>query len=647
MTLQKLNIIILLLWTVSGSLAQLFSWPWLDLLFTLLTMIVMFIMAGISLYYVLFYKHQLVVHDPPLLASVGLIVSIFIVPLLLFLADIFLPLHHTRLLALVYITLLLLPLGRSPLPFLLPDCNWRQLRIQHLFHPIILACGLILFVQLFLLNQYIFLPGLDAYTWLMTYDTNLSHQLYDLSAGINRTLFSTLVAIISRLAHASLFSIFKYYLPLLSLLPIIPLWLVARTLPGRLSQFLFLSSLLAAPAIILDWHATRHQLILLLFLYLAIGLLFTARRYQLLSLFWLTFIACFIGILYHPLFLVLIVFWLSSALMLHRSFINQHPLFSVFLAAIFFFAAHLLKLTSLITNLTLRLNDVFTNLLFGRWNLAYPSAFISEGVPMGWPGFLGVSKYYGYYAGPLPLFLIITTILLCLFSPSFRHRFSAAMRSPFLLPLTLLSTLLILLAEFLPRFTGIAYLPDRAWLLLSVTTLVFIPFIFNHLPSRPFSFVIIAGYSLAVISSTAGALYINHSMSYTMPDYEFAAAAWIKANLPAQSVVFTSSSKNILRYYAGVKLLPINQQLMSGNNAADILAHITTYRDKFDPSKLYIYYAITDPRNPFIDRPYASSFTQKRDLTSFPALDTNHDQFALIYSKPNLVYLWQVNILNP
>lgn len=641
MTLQKLNILILLLWTSTSSLDQLVSWPFIDILSAALTFIIVLILAGVSVYYFLFPRHLAVVQDPALLMTAGIIVSIFILPFFIFLASTVLPLQSPLFLVFLYIIFLLLPQLQPPLPFLTTPHSWRSL-FSCFTHPAWLAFALIFAVQFISLHQYSFLPGLDAYSWLMKYEISLSQQLSDMSSGINRVLFSTLIAILFRLSHVPLFSLFKYWLPLLSLLPIIPLWLIARTISGRLNQFLFLTGLLASPALILDGQTPRHQLVLLLFLYLSLGLLFTARRYQMPSLFWLTFIACYIGILYHPLFLILILLWILAALLLHRPFINRHPWVVISCSLILLLIAHFLKLTSMFSNILLRLNDAAINFLTFHWNLYYPASYLSEGLAMGWPGLIGVLKFYGFYAGPLSLFVIFVTVLMLYYFPAFRRDLLSALRSPYLLPLFLLFVLLFFLAEFLPRFTGIAYLPDRAWLLLSIPITIFLAFILRFTLPRRLKLIVTAGFFVALFVSISGTFYINHALAFSIPDYEISAAAWMKNNLPSDSYVFTSSSKNVLRYYARVKQLRMEPSIIRSSSPADILSRVNEFHDTIDPARTYIYYAVTDPRNPFIDRQYVSSYTQARPASTFPALTSNPEHFELIYSQPNLVYLWHV-----
>lgn len=641
MTLQKLNILILLLWTSISSLNQLVAWPLFDILSTALTFIIVLVLAGVSVYYFLFHRHLAIVHDPALLITAGLIVSIFILPFLTFLANTVLPIQQPLLLVFLYIIFLLLPQLRPPLPFLTASLNWQSF-LRYLTHPAALAFALIFTVQFICLHQYSFLPGLDAYSWLMKYEISLSQQLYDMSSGINRVLFSTLIAILFRLSNVPLFSLFKYWLPLLSLLPIIPLWLIARTISSRLDQFLFLAGLLASPALILDGQTPRHQLILLLFLYLSLGLLFTARRYQMPSLFWLTFIACYIGILYHPLFLILVLLWLLAALLLHRPFINRHPLVVVFCSLVLLLIAHFLKLTSLFSNILLRLNDAAVNFVTFHWNPYYPASYMSEGLAMGWPGLAGILKFYGFYAGPLSLFVISVTVLMLYYFPAFRRDLFVGMRSPYLLPLILLFVLLIFLAEFLPRFTGIAYLPDRAWLLISIPATIFLAFILRFSLPRRLKLIFTACYLLVLFVTVSGTFYINHALAYSIPEYEISAAAWMKNNLPSDSHVFASSSKNVLRYYARVKQHRMEPNIISSNSPQAILSRISEFHDTIDPARTYIYYAVTDPRNPFIDRQYVSSYTQARPASTFPALSSNPNHFELIYSQPNLVYLWHV-----
>ena len=625
-----------------GSLTRLLSWPLISIGFSALTFIIIFILSGISLYYFCFHRHQAVIHDLALLTSVGLVVSIFFIPFLLFLADLVLPIHYPLVLSFIYIALLLLPYLRKPLPLFTFAPLSQSHFLKQISHPALLAFVLIITTILVCLNQYSFLLGLDAYTWLMKYEISLDHQLYDLSSGVNRVLFSTLVAVFYRLTNLPLFSVFKYWFPLLSLLPIIPLWLIARTFSNRCHQFIFLSSLLISPAIIIDWQTTRHHQILLLFLYLSLGLLFTTRRYHQPALFQLTFVASFIGILYHPFFLILVLFWLFAGLIIHRPFIIKHPIGASWFILLFFITAHFLHLSSLFRNIYFRIKDSTFNFFTLNWNLAYPASYISEGAQMGWPGFIGVIKYYAYYAGPLPLLFLLTIFILLIFVPTFRNRFWTTLFSPYLLPLSLFLFLMLFLAEILTRFANIAYLPDRAWLLGSLLTTMFLPFIFSPTTSRRLNLFFIPSFVIALLITVSGTFYINHAFSFTIPDYELTAAAWMREHLPVSSYVFTSSSKNVLRYYARVKLLRMEPGIIYSNYPQPILSRINEFRDIIDPAHTYIYYAVTDPRNPFIERQYVSSYTQARPTSIFPALSSNPDHFELIYSEPNLVYLWRI-----
>lgn len=642
MTLQTLNITLLLVWSVIGSLNQRLAWPVFSVIFTALAFLFVFILSGLSIFYFFFYRRKIITHDATLLTTIGLLVSVFFIPLLIFLLSTVLPISHPLVIAFIYIIFLLLPIFRAPLPYLaLPNTIPALLRLFR--HPAFLALILVLSTQLICRFQYVFLPGLDAYTWLLKYEGSLPYSLYDLSAGPNRILFSTLVAVFYRLSHTPFFPLFKYWLPFISLLPVIPLWLIARTFKSRLHQFLFQVSLLASPTLILDGETTRHHLVLLLFLSLSLGLLYIGRRYQSRLFFWLTFLAAFIGILYHPLFLIMILLWLPSVFLLHRRFINRHPIVIVAFSLVLLLTTSYLKLTALFTNIIIRLTDAGSNFVSFHWNLLYPAAFVSEGLQMGWPGPLGVLKYYGYHAGPLPLFILFATFFCLVLFPSFRRQLLSYLFSPFLLPLTLLLLVMLFLAELLPRFAGIAYLPDRAWLILALPSLLLLPSLFRFIPTRRyhlfFSLIFVAVWSV----SLAGTFYINHAIAFSIPDYELKAAAWMHAYLPADAYVFTSSSKNILRYYARVKLLRMEPEVISSSDPNPILSRIAEFSDLLDPAKVYIYYAVTDSRNPFITRQYASSYTQARPPSDFVALSSHSDLFDLIYSEPNLVYLWHVN----
>jgi len=147
---------------------------------------------------------------------------------------------------------------------------------------------------------------------------------------------------------------------------------------------------------------------------------------------------------------------------------------------------------------------------------------------------------------------------------------------------------------------------------------------------------------LSLVTSVGGAFYVNYGIAYTIPKYELEAAEWIKNNLPTNRYFFRSSSKNVLRYYAKSKALRMPVQTTTSNSLQDVLSVIDGERETFKDSNIYIYYAVTDPRNPYTNRPYESSFTKSRPNSSFPALSSHPEFFELIYHQPNQVYIWHI-----
>ena len=645
MTIQSLNLITITSWLAFGCLNQLVNLPFVSLIFAVITWLVIFVLSGTSIAYVFFGRNEriVIVSDTILLFSIGILISVFFIPLFILLISTKLPLNNPFLLACIYIIFLLIPFLKSKLHISSCDSPLSYLRL--LYHPLTISILIVFLIQSLSLSQFSFLPGLDTYSWLIAYENTLDHQLFDSTAGINRILFSTIVAISHQLSNISYFNLFKYWFSFFALLTVFPLWLVARSTKNKSLQYLILLSSLMSPAIILDFGTTRHQLVLLLFLYLALGILFTAQKQSLKSLLWITFLASFIGVLYHPLFLVIAIIWILAVLAANTKFLRSHPLSSIFVVLFFFTLAHSFRLIIFLNNSYLRFQPMLANFISLNWNLRYPTHFISEGVEMGWAGTIGVFKFYGFYHGPLTAFIIVCFVFFIFASQSFRKKLIQYLFTPYFFPLISFGAMLLMLGEVFPRVSSTAYLPDRALTLFGVFTPLLLILLTQSFKKIFSNKLVITFLFLLLSTSIAGSFYINSAIAHTIPDFEFVAANWIKNNLPTNRYFFTSSSKNILRYYAKSKLIRMAPETISSINKQDILAVIKAKHDIIKDDNAFIYYAVTDTRNPYTQRPYESSFTKNRPDSSFPALNSNSDFFELIYHQPSQVYIWHVKPL--
>src|SRR3989338_3354584 len=103
-------------------------------------------------------------------------------------------------------------------------------------------------------------------------------------------------------------------------------------------------------------------------------------------------------------------------------------------------------------------------------NFLFPQQYVNiDGNQMGWGDFFGVVKYYLFYIGPA--LLVTFFIILCHIKDNtvralFRTRESKVLIGIFLVFFTI--------AEILPRLTGIALLPDRAWVFAGMIALFFL-----------------------------------------------------------------------------------------------------------------------------------------------------------------------------
>jgi len=214
------------------------------------------------------------------------------------------------------------------------------------------------------------------------------------------------------------------------------------------------------------------------------------------------------------------------------------------------------------------------------------------------------------------------------------------------------------IAELFPRFGNLAYLPDRAWQPAAILTIPLVYLLLKNATAPRRALLSWLGLVLLVIN-VSGAFYVNYLTGFTIPNYELKASAYLDT-LPNDKYIFSSSSKNIIRYHSRAKFVGISEAHYTNQTPDDLLEHIAQYTEKLTSQladiapptasrqttlpTIYIYYARTHPKNPYAERPYTSGFTGHHALVEFPSLDNNPELFEPIYTDGELVRIWRVKL---
>lgn len=421
------------------------------------------------------------------------------------------------------------------------------------------------------------LPDLDPYTWLLRYKNQFNNNvLPDISA---RPLFSALIFIFSRLAKIEIFSILKYVLPYLFISVLLPIWLVARNYPSKLKRVIFLTLAFAAPNTVLySLEAMPQMPFIFLSFYFSFFLLYSYLKRDDFY-FYLAGITAMGAILYHEAAIIIFLIWLIVALYINRKkiFFNKTQLVLITLLII---SSH-----SIIQNYVAFsyrwISRILSILVYNpKINVLFPSKYINvDGNSMGWQGLSGITKYYAFYAGPMVFGILFIFILLHLKKEGLgKFIFRKTFNNPSLLVLFLSFLTFFSIAEILPRFPGIAMLPDRAWIFAGIFFSLFIFLIFEYDKEKPIlkklAYVFLL---LMFITSLGGALYTNNLKKYLITTGDMKSAQWIKANLPKDRVFFSTGKKNVLEYYAQSKIISVPSKFYFDSSVDNSIETINYY----------------------------------------------------------------------
>ena len=523
------------------------------------------------------------------------------------------------------------------------------------------------------------LPDSDPYYWASKCADLFAKGTVTPLSG-DRPLFSALTYIFTVAMHTDYYAFFKYVLPAFPLFLLFPTSLLAKKFSHPLQKVIvFLLPFASGITIIYLTLPIPQELAGIVFFFV-----FTLLSYSWLSkeplFFWLAGISIFLGYFYHEVLALPLLSWMLVAAIGFRKELlrkaRENTLASILL--IIFLIPYLSGPASfLLYRIQVSLLPALANM---HPNLLFPEYYVNvDGNQMGWGDLLGVTKYYLFYIGPA-----IFAIFLAFFFSEDRKAKRTALLSKEGLVISFSFLLFFAIAEILPRLTGLAFLPDRAWVFAAPLAL-FLIFILFRLPighNRLFLWILIIAFSLNI----GGALYINTLKKYVVTDGQLASAEWIRQNLPKNRVIFSFENQKSLSFFSDSRVIDIQNpnfyfdlrifegQFLSKEQQKQRLASL--YMDKLEETKrllsktvkedigkenmemdfaaiqaslestrmiltelrtadesqdehFYVYHVAPNPRNPYIDRPYLAKLPGKEDRIIFNQVP---DRFKKVYS---------------
>lgn len=474
----------------------------------------------------------------------------------------FLPLANV---AAVFILLLVIKMFAKNRDFIiLPEITFSGFK-KITKHPVF-ACGVI-YIAVIIATTFTYrhLPDGDPYTWIFRLE-----NLYNESSlpGITvRPLFSALFYYFKELAGISLFTAFKYLVPFFLILPLAPAWLVAGQFKDKFQQYLILLIPLAVPNTILYSQMAMPQAIMIIFTFYFAFFLLYAHFSKKELFYYLAGILSFFTIFYHEAAIIIFIIWLAIMLIYKFELVwkNKLAVFLIFIILISnydIFYGYIL----FVTRWMVRIIRLIAN--HPAFNYLYPYQYVNvDQNNMGWPSIDGVIKFYSFYAGPLVIFLIFFTIFYIykrnigfrdIVRRYFYHKELAVILMSFLA--------FFAIAEILPRFPGIAMLPDRAWIFTGIFfTCAILPFI-NFKYFAGFYKLMFYFFIFFVFASIYGAFFINYQKKYLISPADIKTAEWIKNNLPFNKTIFSCGKRAMINHYSKSTVVDASSELYFSEN---------------------------------------------------------------------------------
>ncbi|MFZ2187719.1 MAG: hypothetical protein WAV46_03805 [Candidatus Moraniibacteriota bacterium] len=552
-------------------------------------------------------------------------------------------------------------------------------------------------ITFIIFSAYYALPDLDPFYWIQRYAKDFDNGVI-VQLMADRPIFSSLLYFLNQGANIDLYASFKYVLPLLSILTLIPAWLIARKFPSKLLQTIILLLPLTSSSTILYSQTPIPQAISIISIYYFFFFLIYSWLFNKNIFYYLAGITAFLGFFYHEMAAIIFAVWLLVTLIFNRKFILEailkNKLITLLIALLITSNAYFLKnQLDFILHWT---EMVMQSIFVMKLNFLFPAYYINmNGQSMGWGDTVGVLKYYIYYAGPAILILLFAFVYFVIRNDEFRKLTINLRRRREIIVLSVCFLIFFSISEVLPRLSNVALLPDRSWVFTGIFSLALF-FIITKIGTRKIK-IISMMILLGIVTSIGGALYINGMKQYMITNEKLSSAEWIRSNLPNNRILFTDMDGNLLQYYGNSKIqivptdfyydinialteinnFKINRESLENNYSLFIKTskqnleelsnkNLQEQRDsilvllddniqestalasllrigKIDPEnqkKLYIYYSKANEKNPYLNRPY---YIENMQGTRKLIFDQYPDKFQRVYedTADNIV-IWKI-----
>ncbi len=428
------------------------------------------------------------------------------------------------------------------------------------YSPHLLPAGLLaatLYAVLFfhLTTAYYALPDFDPYYWLQKFQTEYTENLVT-DIRLHRPLFSSIGYVFFQTSGIDLYAYFKYLLPSLALVVLIPAALVASRMRRFFDALLvFLMPAVSGSFILYSFSSIPQTILNLSFLS---GIYFIT--YSLIArrpiFYFLAGSIFFLSMLYHEMAVLFFLPWIGLTLFLYRiellGHIRKNPLATIL--ALILITSHLFPAFFEIGRFLMSWTDkIFRSIIHLQPNLAFPATYINvDGNAVGWGDWQGVLRYYAFYFGPL-----VGASLLIL-GWHFHRR-----RPPVLIPLertvsehaslVFLTCLLILfffMGEVFPRLFNIALLPERAMGFFGFTVVAFVMIALAGSTKRLWPNALSLILICTALLNAGAALYINSEKRFLITPTQISSAEWIRGSLPTNRIILTGSHWNLIRFHS-------------------------------------------------------------------------------------------------
>lgn len=415
---------------------------------------------------------------------------------------------------------------------------------------LMVCIGIFLFILIVHFCLYRYIPEADGYGYLLTLERlkELPHQL----VNEPRSVFVILTHCMTTLSTIPAYWLYKGIFPLFSFASLLVMVAMTRSIPSGWLRWLLIFSPLFAPVVIEEILIIRPQS-LFLFTLLPIGYLLAKTSLERKSggnIFWLLSLLTVsaLGTRAHNIFMLLVPIVLIGIIIFYWPKIRKYPADAMVVGLMIMLAVYpWLSNFSFLSGMASLFHLLVDALQAGKVDLWFLDNYTNvDGNPVGWPGW-SAFYYYGYNLG---FFLPVSIVVIGASFFSKQRKPKLSLGWPLFWPIVICLLFFLLVAEILPRF-GLAFLPDRAWLFVSLLLTVLLVAIFRTLNvARLPKFAPYVLTAAAVFSILVGWATTYMKQGWVTPaDYQ--SVAFIKENIPHHARFLGQGSNQILvRYFA-------------------------------------------------------------------------------------------------